>query len=84
MWATGYPAWVALSTSGLGTLDLPGAAHKVIVLADGGDLDDAAVAGHAPRDGCGRDGVCASSDLRAVWISTICYSAARPTLRGAQ
>jgi hypothetical protein len=33
--ATGNPAWAALSTSGLRTLDLPGVVHEVIVLADG-------------------------------------------------
>ena len=33
--ATGYPAWAALSTSGLRSLDLPEAVRDVIVLADG-------------------------------------------------
>jgi putative DNA primase/helicase len=35
MQATGSPAWAALSTSGLRTLDLPVAVREVIVLADG-------------------------------------------------
>jgi putative DNA primase/helicase len=35
MQATGHPAWAALSTSGLRTLDLPGDVGEVIVLADG-------------------------------------------------
>ena len=35
MQATGQPAWAALSTSGLRTLDLPDAVRNVIVLADG-------------------------------------------------
>jgi hypothetical protein len=42
MLATGHPAWAALSTSGLRTLDLPGAARNVIVLADGDDPGEAA------------------------------------------
>jgi len=33
--ATGLPAWAALSTSGLRSLDLPESVHQVIVLADG-------------------------------------------------
>jgi hypothetical protein len=33
--ATGYPAWAALSTSGLRSLDLPEAVRDLIVLADG-------------------------------------------------
>jgi DNA primase len=35
MQATGKPAWAALSTSGLRTLDLPTGVADVIVLADG-------------------------------------------------
>jgi putative DNA primase/helicase len=35
MGATGHPAWAALSTCGLRTLDLPGDVRDVIVLADG-------------------------------------------------
>jgi putative DNA primase/helicase len=35
MEATGHPAWAALSTSGLRTLDLPKDVRDVIVLADG-------------------------------------------------
>jgi putative DNA primase/helicase len=42
MQATGHPAWAALSTSGLRTLDLPGSVREVIVLADGDDPGEAA------------------------------------------
>jgi hypothetical protein len=42
MQETGYPAWAALSTSGLRTLDLPQAVRDVIVLADGDDPGEAA------------------------------------------
>ena len=42
MQATGYPAWAALSTSGLRALDLPGYVRDVIVLADGDDRGEAA------------------------------------------
>jgi len=42
MQATGKAAWAALSTSGLRSLDLPDAAHDVIVLADGDDPGEAA------------------------------------------
>jgi putative DNA primase/helicase len=42
MQATGQPAWAALSTSGLRTLDLPDAVRNVIVLADGDDPGEAA------------------------------------------
>lgn len=42
MQATGYPAWAALSTSGLRALDLPGCVRDVIVLADGDDPGEAA------------------------------------------
>lgn len=42
MQATGYPAWAALSTSGLRTLDLPIGVRNVIVLADGDDPGEAA------------------------------------------
>ena len=42
MQATGHPAWAALSTSGLRTLDLPGDVRDVIVLADGDDPGEAA------------------------------------------
>jgi putative DNA primase/helicase len=40
--ATGHPAWAALSTSGLRTLDLPPEVRDVIVLADGDDPGEAA------------------------------------------
>ena len=42
MQATGRPAWAALSTSGLRTLDLPEDVRAVIVLADGDDAGEAA------------------------------------------
>jgi hypothetical protein len=42
MQATGLPAWAALSTSGLRTLDLPNDLRDVIVLADGDDSGEAA------------------------------------------
>ena len=42
MQATGHPAWAALSTSGLRSLDLPRDVRDVIVLADGDDPGEAA------------------------------------------
>ena len=42
MRATGHPAWAALSTSGLRTLDLPDPVRNVIVLADGDEPGEAA------------------------------------------
>src|SRR5262249_19626065 len=42
MQATGYPAWAALSTSGLRALDLPNDVRCVIVLADGDEAGEAA------------------------------------------
>lgn len=42
MQATGRPAWDALSTSGLRTLDLPDTVREIIVLADGDDPGEAA------------------------------------------
>jgi hypothetical protein len=42
MQATGYPAWAALSTSGLRSLGLPEDVRDVIVLADGDDPGEAA------------------------------------------
>ena len=42
MFATGHPAWAALSTAGLRSLDLPDAVRDVIVLADGDDPGEAA------------------------------------------
>jgi DNA primase len=42
MQATGLPAWAALSTSGLRTLDLPEAVQDVIILADGDGAGEAA------------------------------------------
>jgi putative DNA primase/helicase len=42
MQATGHPAWAALSTSGLRSLDLPNDVRDVIVLADGDEAGEAA------------------------------------------
>src|SRR5262245_25251435 len=42
MQATGHPAWPALSTSGLRTLDPPGHVREIIVLADGDEPGAAA------------------------------------------
>jgi hypothetical protein len=42
MQATGHPAWAALSTSGLRSLDLPNDVRDVIVLADGDDPGETA------------------------------------------
>jgi hypothetical protein len=49
MLATGHPAWAALSTSGLRSLDLPREVRNVIVLADGDDPGEAAAQGCALR-----------------------------------
>ena len=49
MQATGQPAWAALSTSGLRSLDLPPEVHEVILLADGDDAG--AAAARAPAGG---------------------------------
>jgi putative DNA primase/helicase len=42
MQVTGHPAWAALSTSGLRTLQLPDAVRNLIILADGDDPGEAA------------------------------------------
>jgi putative DNA primase/helicase len=42
MQATGLPAWAALSTSGLTSLELPDTVRDIIVLADGDDAGEAA------------------------------------------
>jgi putative DNA primase/helicase len=49
MQATGHPAWAALSTSGLRTLDLPRGVRDVIVLADGDETGEAAAKDCARR-----------------------------------
>ncbi len=49
MQATDSPAWAALSTSGLGALDLPREVREVIVLADGDDPGEAAARDAALR-----------------------------------
>ena len=49
MQATGHPAWAALSTSGLRSLELPGHINDVIVLADGDEPGEAAARSCALR-----------------------------------
>jgi putative DNA primase/helicase len=49
MHATGVPAWAALSTSGLRTLDLPDAVRDVIILADGDEPGETAARNAALR-----------------------------------
>lgn len=49
MQASGRPAWAALSTSGLRSLDLPNAVRDVIVLADGDEPGEAAAQDCARR-----------------------------------
>jgi DNA primase len=49
MQATGLPAWAALSTSGLRSLDLPNDVRDVIVLADGDEAGEAAAHHRALR-----------------------------------
>jgi hypothetical protein len=49
MQASSLPAWAALSTSGLKTLDLPQSVRDVIVLADGDEAGKAAARGAALR-----------------------------------
>jgi hypothetical protein len=46
---TGMPAWAALSTSGLRTLQLPDGVRDVIILADGDDPGEAAARHAAAR-----------------------------------
>jgi len=49
MQATGHPAWAALSTSGLRSLDLPRDVREVIALADGDEPGEAAAEDCARR-----------------------------------
>jgi hypothetical protein len=52
--ATGHPAWAALSTSGLRSLELPNCVRDVVVLADGDDPGEEAAqacAGRRKREG---------------------------------
>ena len=49
MLASGYPAWAALSTSGLRALELPNAVRDVLVLADGDHPGEAAARDCARR-----------------------------------
>ena len=82
--ATAYPAWAALSTLGLRSLDLPKDVRNVIILADGDH------AGEAPARDCAlnvsaRVGAFASGAARR-WVSTstTCCWAARPGYLEAQ
>jgi hypothetical protein len=69
--ATGRPAWAALSTSGLRTLDLPAEVREVILLADGDDPGEVAARDCAWR--WKRQGRHVRiADRRRGWISTIC------------
>jgi len=47
--ATGKPAWAALSTTGLGALDLPPEIHDIVILADGDPPGEAAARDAARR-----------------------------------
>ena len=49
MQATGYPAWAALSASGMRSLDLPKEVREVVVLADGDATGEAAARACAAR-----------------------------------
>jgi putative DNA primase/helicase len=49
MQASGYPAWAALSTSGLRSLDLPVGMNDIVILADGDDAGEAAARDCAVR-----------------------------------
>ncbi len=49
MQASGHPAWAALSTSGLRSLDLPASVREVIALADGDEPGEAAACEAALR-----------------------------------
>jgi len=80
---TGRPAWAALSTSGLRSLDLPEAAREVIVLADGDDPGEAAAREAGRCAGSGRGAPCASPGRQEGLISTICFWAVRPVSRRA-
>jgi putative DNA primase/helicase len=54
MQATSLPAWAALSTSGLMSLELPASIRDIIILADGDDAGEAAAQTFAKR--CMRQG----------------------------
>jgi putative DNA primase/helicase len=83
MQATGHPAWAALSTSGLRTLDLSKDIRDVIVLADGDDAGEAAARDCAWR-WKQRVAACASRVHREEWISTTCWWNANPVLMRAR
>jgi putative DNA primase/helicase len=78
MQAIGHPAWAALSTSGLRSLDLPEGVRNVIVLADGDDPGEAAARDCAWRHATARGGgnakaaACALPARLREWISTTC------------
>jgi putative DNA primase/helicase len=71
MLATGYPAWAALSTSGLRGLDLPKDVRDLIVLADGDEAGDAAAEDCALRWKCQGRRVRIARPPRG-WISMRC------------
>ena len=52
MQATGRPAWAALSTSGLRSLELPADVKEIIILADGDDAGEQAALTAAMRWKC--------------------------------
>ena len=83
MQARGHPAWAALSTAGLLSLDLPNNVRDVIVLADG---DEAGRQRHVvPRcAGSGKDAASASLIRQWGWTSTTCCWVERPTSRTAR
>lgn len=71
MQGTGFPAWAALSTSGMRTLDLPRDVRDVIVLADGDNAGEAAARDTARRWKSEGRRVRIARPPRK-WISTIC------------
>ena len=70
--ATGKPAWAALSTSGLRSLDLPRDIRDVIVLADGDEPGEAAARSIARDASRPRGGGFGSPARQTARISTIC------------
>ena len=72
MQATGYPAWAALSTSGLRALDLPEDVRDVIVLADGDDPGEAAARDCALALEAGGPPRAHRPPAAGEWISTTC------------
>jgi putative DNA primase/helicase len=81
MQARGLPAWAALSTSGLLTLELPDDVRDVIVLADGDEPGEAAARGAACA-GRGKGAVCVLPTHRKAVTSATCCWAVCAALRG--